>query len=194
MIIIIFDYGHHYHHHHYYHSRCYHYYFSTVCDVRQINMPPTPGTCSVSPYERTISTGKDWTITVDGWFDEDQQIEEYQFFSKRCAGGFHLSLPLSFSRPFTRFLRPFVVPSAFSFLSIYHISVSFSCSLILWVIQRFPWDHLFKGLGKSHNYLLYLFSSLSCLAAVSSLLLMSLRGCRVNSMYSTFISLWLHDK
>ncbi|CAL1538860.1 unnamed protein product, partial [Lymnaea stagnalis] len=45
----------------------------------QINNPPIPGNCTVSPYSRTITTESVWTLQVDGWYDEDG-LQEYQFF------------------------------------------------------------------------------------------------------------------
>ncbi|XP_059156485.1 uncharacterized protein LOC131941308 [Physella acuta] len=45
----------------------------------QINKPPIPGSCTVSPYNRTITTEQAWTINVTGWYDDDG-IQEYQFF------------------------------------------------------------------------------------------------------------------
>ncbi|RUS73169.1 hypothetical protein EGW08_019061 [Elysia chlorotica] len=52
----------------------------TVSTRLEVNKPPVPGTCTVSPTERQITDEAAWTITVDGWTDVDR-IEEYQFFS-----------------------------------------------------------------------------------------------------------------
>ncbi|GFO38753.1 polycystic kidney disease 1-related protein, partial [Plakobranchus ocellatus] len=44
-----------------------------------VNAPPTPGTCSVSPRDRTITTETAWTLYVEGWSDVDG-LDEFQFF------------------------------------------------------------------------------------------------------------------
>ncbi|BFZ03248.1 hypothetical protein BsWGS_06287 [Bradybaena similaris] len=44
----------------------------------QVNSPPLPGTCTVTPGNRSITTDNAWKISVDGWTDEDG-IAGYQF-------------------------------------------------------------------------------------------------------------------
>ncbi|XP_035826232.1 uncharacterized protein LOC118477165 [Aplysia californica] len=50
-----------------------------VASDLMVNNPPAPGTCTVSPFNRTITSEEAWTISVDSWSDEDG-IDEYQFF------------------------------------------------------------------------------------------------------------------
>ncbi|KAH9502511.1 hypothetical protein Btru_068873 [Bulinus truncatus] len=45
----------------------------------QINTPPSPGNCSISPYNRTITPEQAWQLNLAGWSDDDG-LQEYQFF------------------------------------------------------------------------------------------------------------------